>query len=65
MICGFIAEDVMPLSPELVKPTGEDASGLSINYAGFIVGAIQAAILEHQAKIEELQQQVTQLEKLV
>lgn len=57
---GFIAQEVMPLFPNLVsdsKPVGKDSTNKTVyygvNYAGFSVVAIKA-IQEQQAQIETL-----------
>jgi hypothetical protein len=50
---GFMAEDIMPLFPELVEIIGEEQENLALNYAGFSVVAI-SAIQEQQKTIENL-----------
>jgi hypothetical protein len=49
---GFIAEDVLPVFPELVEVTGETDDDLGVNYAAFSVVAIKA-IQEQQVIIEK------------
>lgn len=54
---GLIAEDVLPLFPELVESVGENGENLAINYAGFSIVAIKA-IQEQQSTIEELKRHI-------
>jgi hypothetical protein len=61
---GFIAQEVQPLFPELVGYAGEEQDIMTLNYDGFSVLAIKA-IQEQQAIIEQLQQRVEALEKLL
>jgi hypothetical protein len=58
---GFIAQDVLPLFPELVSSDGED-DYLGINYSGFSVIAIQA-IQEQQQIIDEQNQRLREQEE--
>lgn len=57
---GFIAEDVLPVFPELVESVGENGENLAINYAGFSVVAIKA-IQEQQAMIQMQQETINKL----
>ncbi len=59
---GFIAEDVLPLFPELVEITGETDENLGVNYAAFSVVAIKA-IQQQQKQMEKLQAENEQLKK--
>jgi hypothetical protein len=59
---GFIAEDVLPLFPELVEITGETDENLGVNYAAFSVVAIKA-IQQQQKQMEALQTENEQLKK--
>lgn len=59
---GFIAEDVLPLFPELVEVTGENVENLGVNYAAFSVVAIKA-IQQQQKQMETLQAENEQLKK--
>jgi len=67
---GFIAQDVLPLFPELVLKDTED-DHLGINYAGFSVVAIKAIqeqqeIIEMQKKeIQELKDRLFRIEQLL
>jgi len=54
---GFIAQDILPVFPELVAA---DDDYLGINYSGFSVVAIKA-IQEQQEQIEEQQKQIDAL----
>lgn len=56
---GFVAEEVMPLFPELVSADKED-DNLGINYAGFSVVAIKA-IQEQQVVIDKQQDLIEEL----
>jgi hypothetical protein len=57
---GFIAEDVLPVFPELVEVTGETDDDLGVNYAAFSVVAIKA-IQEQQVIIEKQETEIRDL----
>lgn len=59
---GFIAEDVLPLFPELVETTGENTENIGVNYAAFSVVAIKA-IQQQQQQMDALQTENEQLKK--
>jgi hypothetical protein len=61
---GFMAEDILPLFPELVEIIGEVGENLALNYAGFSVVAIQAIQLQ-QKEIDELKIEIKKLSRLV
>jgi hypothetical protein len=67
---GFMAQDVLPLFPELVT-ADDDEEYLGINYAGFGVVAIKAlqeqqVIIEnHETEIRDLKQRLDLLEELI
>jgi hypothetical protein len=60
---GFVAQDVVPIYPELVNYNQEDDL-YQLNYSGFGVVAIKA-IQEQQIIIEDQQKQIDELKKLV
>lgn len=62
---GFVAQDVEPVFPELVRVTNDERlQGIySLNYSGFGVIAI-AAIQEQQKQIEVLQEKVKEIDEL-
>jgi hypothetical protein len=68
---GFIAEDTLPLFPELVEAIGENDETLGVNYAAFSVVAIKAVQLQQkqmealQAENEQLKKRLEQLEYIV
>lgn len=70
---GFIAQEVLPLFPELVVKTTDKENGelLAINYSGMSVVAIKAiqeqqeTINRHEKRIEELEKQLTDLKTMV
>ena len=59
-LIGFIAQDVEPVLPELVKPFGDD--GLKGLKTGDMIPVLVKAIQEQQAMIEELKAKVAALE---
>lgn len=60
---GFMAQDVLPLFPELVSE-GMEEDYMGINYAGFSVVAIKA-IQEQQEIIDEQQNQIYQQQEVI
>jgi hypothetical protein len=58
---GFVAQDVQPIIPELVVPTGKDGT-LAVDYMR-LVPVLLEAVKEQNMKITELEQRILRLEK--
>lgn len=59
---GFIAQDIQPLYPDLVKVAPDEQGTLSLNYIGLIAPLIKA-VQEQQDQITALQQRIKALEE--
>lgn len=65
---GFIAQELIPIAPEMVKDSGVEsvrengwADQYAVDYASLTAVLVQA-VKEQQTQIEQLQQRITQLE---
>jgi len=59
---GFIAQDVLPIKPELVLGDGDKPDGTyGLDYDGILALTVKA-LQEANAKIEQLENRISQLE---